>query len=65
MTGQSTAENPVVEAAPKNAIKVILKGWLIGGDPRPLLGAIEQRATSAEFGFGRSSIVLQRRNTRA
>jgi hypothetical protein len=64
-TGQSTAENLIVEAGPKKAIKVILKGWLIGGDPRPLLEAIQQRATSAEFGFDRSPIVLQRRNARA
>ena len=63
--GQSTADNLVVEAGPKRSIKVILKGWLIGGDPQPLLEAIQQRATSAEFGFDRSPIVLQRRNTRA
>jgi len=63
-TGQSTADNLVVESGPKQSIKVILKGWLIGGDPQPLLDAIQQRATSAEFGFDRSPIVLQRRNAR-
>lgn len=60
--GQSTEYNLVVEAGPKQSIKVVVKGWLIGGDPQPLLTAIEQRATSAEFGFDRSPIVIQRRN---
>jgi hypothetical protein len=63
--GQSTASNLVVEAGPRQSLKVILKGWLIGGDPQPLLDAIQQRANSAEFGFDRSPIVVQRRTTRA
>ncbi len=51
-----------MEAGPKQSIKVIVKGWLIGGDARPLLDAIQQRATAAEFGFDRSPVVIQRRN---
>lgn len=60
--GQSTEYNLMVEAGPKQAIKVIVKGWLIGGNPQPLLDAIQQRATAAEFGFDRSPVVIQRRN---
>ena len=60
--GQSTEYNLMVEAGPKQAIKVIGKGWLIGGNPQPLLDAIQQRATAAEFGFDRSPVVIQRRN---
>jgi hypothetical protein len=62
--GQSTTHHLVLEAGPKQLIKVILKGWLIGGDPQLLLEAIQQRATSAEFGFDRSPVVLRRRNAR-
>lgn len=60
--GQSTEYNLMVEAGPKQAIKVIVKGWLIGGNPQLLLDAIQQRATAAEFGFDRSPVVIQRRN---
>ncbi len=60
--GQSTEYNLMVEAGPKQSIKVIVKGWLIGGGARPLLDAIQQRATAAEFGFDRSPVVIQRRN---
>jgi hypothetical protein len=63
-TGQSTAYNLVVEAGPRRSIKIILKGWLIGGNPQPLLDAIQQRATFAEFGFDRAPVVQQHRNTR-
>lgn len=63
--GQSTEYNLMVEAGPRRSIKVIVKGWLIGGDPRPLIDAIERRAMSAEFGFDRSPVVLQRRNAGA
>lgn len=60
--GQSTEHNLMVEAGPKQSIKVIVKGWMIGGDAQPLLDAIQQRATAAEFGFDRSPVVIQRRN---
>jgi hypothetical protein len=60
--GQSTEYNLMVEAGPKQTIKVIVKGWMIGGDAQPLLDAIQQRATAAEFGFDRSPVVIQRRN---
>lgn len=60
--GQSTEDNLMVEAGPKQSIEVIVKGWLIGGDARPLLDAVQQRATAAEFGFDRSPVVIQRRN---
>lgn len=60
--GQSTEYNLKVEAGPKQSIKIVVKGWLIGGDVQPLTKAIEQRATSAEFGFDRSPVVIQRRN---
>jgi len=59
--GQSSEESLMVEAGSKQKIKVALKGWLIGGDPRALVSAIEQRARGAEFGFDKSPVVLQRR----
>jgi hypothetical protein len=60
--GQSTQDNFMVEAGPRRSIKIVVKAWLIGGDPRPLLAAIQQRATSAEFGFDKSPLVIQRRS---
>jgi hypothetical protein len=59
--GQSSEDSLMVEAGPKQKIKLVLKAWMIGGDPRPLVSAIEQRARGAEFGFDKSPVVRQRR----
>ena len=59
--GQSAQDNIVAEAGPRRSIKIVVKAWLIGGNPSPLLSAIQQRATSAEFGFDKSPLVIQRR----
>jgi hypothetical protein len=63
--GQSTQDNIVVETGSRRSIKVVVKAWLVGGDPEPLLSAIQQRATSAEFGFDKSPLVIQRRSAGA
>jgi hypothetical protein len=59
--GQSSEDSLMVEAGPKQKIKIVLKAWMIGGDPRPLVGAIEQHARGAEFGFDKSPVVRERR----
>ena len=59
---QSTEQTIMVEAGPKRKIKILLKTWLVGGNPEVLLGAIEQRATNAQFGFDKSPLVIARRN---
>ncbi len=59
--GQSTQQELVVEAGPKRKIKVTLKAFLSGGNPQPLKQAIEQNATSAQFGFDKFAAVKQRR----
>jgi hypothetical protein len=62
--GQSSEDSLMVEAGPKRKMKIVLKAWMVGGDPRPLLSAIEQRAQGAQFGFDKSPVVLQRRAAR-
>ena len=62
-TGSSSEESLMVEAGPKRKIKVTLRAWLVGGDGKPLVNAIQQRATHAQFGFDKSPIVQQRRAT--
>ncbi|HEY7779322.1 MAG TPA: hypothetical protein VIC85_03835 [Ktedonobacterales bacterium] len=60
-TGQSSEDALMVEAGANRKMKVLLKGWMIGGDARSLVNAIDQRATGAQFGFDKSPVVLERR----
>ena len=48
----------MVEAGANRKMKVLLKGWMIGGDAKSLVNAIDQRATGAQFGFDKSPVVL-------
>jgi len=59
--GKSTQHDLIVEAGPKRKIKIGLKAFLSGGKPEPLMRAIEQRATGAQFGFDKFGAVRQRR----
>lgn len=59
--GQSTQHHVIVEAGPQQRIKIVIKAWLVGGNPGPLLDAIQQRATDAQFGFDKQPLVYQRR----
>lgn len=60
--GQSTQDSVVVEAGSKRQIKIQVKAWLVDGDAKSLLAAIQQRASSAEFGFDKQPLVFQRRS---
>lgn len=62
-TGQSTTQSLIVEAGPKVKLKLTLRAWLVGGDPRALIEAIQQRATDAQFGYDKYQAVRQRRAT--
>jgi hypothetical protein len=59
--GQSTEEALLVEAGPRQKLKVVLKAWLVRGDAQPLVQAINERATAATFGFDKQPLVRQRR----
>lgn len=59
--GQSTQESVVAEAGARRQIKIVVKAWLVAGDAKPLLAAVQQRATSAQFGFDKQPFVYQRR----
>lgn len=62
-TGQSTTQSLMIEAGPKTKLKLTLRAWLVGGDSRPLIEAIQQRATDAQFGYDKYQAVRQRRLT--
>lgn len=58
---QTTEDAIIVEAGPRRRITLALKAWLMGGDAQPLVHAIEERATNAQFGFDKQPLVLARR----
>lgn len=62
-TGQSTTQSLIVEAGPKTKLKLTLRAWLVGGDSRPVVAAIQQRATAAQFGYDKFQAVRQHRVT--
>lgn len=62
-TGQSTVQSLIVEAGPKRHLKLTIRAWMVGGDARPLVEAIQQRATDAMFGYNQFQAVQQRRAT--
>ena len=53
----------IVEAGPERSLRVLLSSLLIGGDAKPLLAAIQSRATNARFGFDQMPAVLRARGT--
>lgn len=62
-TGQSSVQSLIIEAGPKARLKLTLRAWLVGGDSRPLVEAIQRRATDALFGYDKFQAVRQRRAT--
>ena len=60
-TGQSTIQSLMIEAGPNTKLKLTVRAWLVGGEPRPLVEAIQQRATDALFGYDKFQAVRQRR----
>lgn len=51
----------IVEAGPERSLRVLLSSLFVGGDARPLLAAIQSRATNAHFGFDQMPAVLRAR----
>lgn len=51
----------IVEAGPDRSLRVLLASLFVGGDAKPLLAAIQNRATNARFGFDQLPTVLRAR----
>src|SRR5262249_39114325 len=57
-----TEETVFVEAGPRRRIVVAMRAPLMGGNARPLLQAIQERATQSIFGFDQYPAVAARRS---
>lgn len=59
--GSSTEKSLMIEAGAQRRMKIVLSGWVIKGDSAPLIAAVEQRATRAQFGFDKMPLVTHQR----